>query len=71
MDDSEISVNYCIGVSDDHQGNDLEFSGVRCQKHIYNDGHYDQNVEKYIYKNVPGRALIHLGNHRHCALPLK
>lgn len=60
-DDSEISVNYCLGA-DKFKGADLKFKGVRCQQHADGGHLWD---EQYRYANVPGRAVIHMGRHRH------
>jgi len=79
VDDAEITLNLCLGArasasaTDNPQdsrgftGGELQFGGQRCQMH--------QNTilleeEQFQLDHVPGVAVLHMGAHRHAALPL-
>ena len=66
VDDAEITINYCLGEK--FTGGDLVFEGVRCLAHqdLHSENNYVE-TKPFRYKNVPGRALIHLGKHLHRA----
>ena len=51
----------------DFEGGDLYFKGKRCR--VHQRTHIEEN-EHYVYKHIPGRALIHLGQHRHGAMSI-
>jgi hypothetical protein len=57
-DASEVTMNVCLG-RDNFQGGDLLFCGMA-------DGN-DHRKYQFSYKHVKGRAVIHLGRHRHGA----
>ncbi|KAJ4838970.1 2-oxoglutarate and iron-dependent oxygenase domain-containing protein cp2 [Turnera subulata] len=62
VDDSEVTLNVCLGKQ--FSGGELYFRGTRCDKHV-NTG--TQPEEIFDYSHVPGRAVLHLGRHRHGA----
>ncbi|XP_074590082.1 2-oxoglutarate and iron-dependent oxygenase domain-containing protein CP2-like isoform X1 [Curcuma longa] len=64
VDDSEVTLNVCLGK--DFSGGQLFFRGVRCDKHVNTE---TQTEEIFDYSHVPGQAVLHLGRHRHGALP--
>ena len=66
VDNSEITVNLCL--EGDFKGGELEFQGVRCQKHIDTKTFWKTEHFKYIHK--AGLAVIHVGNHYHAAFPI-
>jgi hypothetical protein len=57
-DASEVTMNVCLG-RDNFRGGDLLFCGMA-------DGN-DHRKYQFSYKHVKGRAVIHLGRHRHGA----
>eukprot|EP01126_Amoeba_proteus_P065782 TRINITY_DN9409_c0_g1_i2.p1 TRINITY_DN9409_c0_g1~~TRINITY_DN9409_c0_g1_i2.p1 ORF type:complete len:240 (-),score=34.75 TRINITY_DN9409_c0_g1_i2:160-879(-) len=59
-DDSEFTLNLCLGSA--FTGGDLYFHGLR-------DDEVTQD-ENYVHSHVPGQALLHLGRHRHGAMPI-
>lgn len=63
VDDSEVTLNVCLG--EQFSGGDLFFRGVRCVKHV-NVG--SESEENFDYSQVPGRAIMYRGRHRHGAL---
>ena len=72
VDDSEITVNYCLTVSDDIKGNKLSFKGVKCRQHLATSSKEKdfseieiEASEVHEYENVAGRAVMHLGHHLH------
>ncbi|KAL3570809.1 hypothetical protein D5086_028058 [Populus alba] len=62
VDDSEVTLNVCLGKQ--FSGGELFFRGTRCDKHV-NTG--SQPEEIFDYSHIPGRAVLHLGRHRHGA----
>ncbi|XP_047944406.1 2-oxoglutarate and iron-dependent oxygenase domain-containing protein CP2-like [Salvia hispanica] len=62
VDDSEVSLNVCVGKQ--FSGGELFFRGVRCDEHVNTE---TQPEEIYDYSQVPGRAVLHRGRHRHGA----
>ncbi|KAA0171554.1 hypothetical protein FNF28_00764 [Cafeteria roenbergensis] len=65
VDDSEITVNLCLGT--EFEGGDLFFRGERCPQHQQDPCAPE---EYFQYKHRPGVAVMHIGRHRHGALPL-
>ncbi|XP_074374106.1 2-oxoglutarate and iron-dependent oxygenase domain-containing protein CP2-like [Apium graveolens] len=63
VDDSEVTLNVCLG--EQFSGGELFFRGVRCVKHVNVESELD---EIFDYSQVPGRAVLHRGRHRHCAV---
>lgn len=62
VDNSEVTLN--VSLYSPMEGGELYFKGVRCTQHL-NDP--ERDLEMAEYKHVPGRALLHLGKHRHGA----
>ena len=62
-DSSAVTLNYCLGT--DFKGGYVNFQGMRCIDHYMIKP--DPRTEEFSYENVPGQALIHLGNHMHLA----
>ncbi|KAG5229872.1 PKHD-type hydroxylase [Salix suchowensis] len=62
VDDSEVTLNVCLGKQ--FSGGELFFRGTRCDKHV-NTG--SQAEEIFDFSHIPGRAVLHLGRHRHGA----
>lgn len=62
VDDSDLTLNICLGRS--FEGGSLFFGGVRCNHHLGTPVEKDENVT---INHKVGRALIHLGHHRHSA----
>ncbi|KAG6753874.1 hypothetical protein POTOM_041876 [Populus tomentosa] len=60
VDDSEVTLNVCLGKQ--FSGGELFFRGTRCDKHV-NTGSKPEEI--FDYSHVPGRAVLHLGRHRH------
>ncbi|KAJ0247642.1 2-oxoglutarate and iron-dependent oxygenase domain-containing protein ICU11 [Hirschfeldia incana] len=60
VDDSEVTLNVCLG--NQFSGGELYFRGVRCDNHVNSE-----IKENYDYSQVPGRAVLHHGRHRHGA----
>ncbi len=65
VDDSEVTVNVCLGRSFD--GGELLMSGRRCGAHLQTRA---RPGERVALAQEPGFALIHAGMHRHEALPV-
>ncbi|MCO5597706.1 hypothetical protein L7F22_051787 [Adiantum nelumboides] len=65
IDNSEVTLN--VSLSKAEEGGELFFKGVRCVQHL-DDPERDLEVAEYTH--VPGRALLHLGKHRHGARPV-
>ncbi|KAG6745804.1 hypothetical protein POTOM_050313 [Populus tomentosa] len=57
-----VTLNVCLGKQ--FSGGELFFRGTRCDKHV-NTG--SQPEEIFDYSHIPGRAVLHLGRHRHGA----
>lgn len=47
----------------------MRFEGMKCMNH--RDTESNENTEVYELDNVTGRAMIHLGKHRHLALDIQ
>jgi len=65
VDDSEVTLNVCLGT--EFGGGDLFFAGVRCQRHKHM---VPTEKESFQVPHQVGRAIIHLGKHRHSATPI-
>ncbi|KAK1388381.1 putative PKHD-type hydroxylase [Heracleum sosnowskyi] len=63
VDDSEVTLNVCLGEK--FSGGELFLRGVRCVKHVNVNS---EPEETFDYSQVPGRAVMHRGRHRHGAL---
>ncbi|KAK1359476.1 PKHD-type hydroxylase [Heracleum sosnowskyi] len=63
VDDSEVTLNVCLGEL--FTSGEMFFRGVRCDKHLDSES---ESGEIYNYSQVPGRAVLHCGYHRHGAL---
>ena len=66
VDQSDVTLNVCLGS--EFTGGSLFFGGVRCNQHT------STNVLSYEAVSVNhtvGRALLHLGKHRHLASPVE
>jgi hypothetical protein len=65
VDASDVTLNVCLGKQ--FEGGELFFRGVRCGlcQHTEPLPH-----EIFDVGHVPGRALLHRGNHRHGANPI-
>ena len=61
FDTSNVTLNLCLGK--EFEGGQLCFKGVRFTE---SEGQQDGSV----VEQVPGEAVIHLGGHRHAALPI-
>ncbi|KAL6040560.1 2-oxoglutarate and iron-dependent oxygenase domain-containing protein 2 [Balamuthia mandrillaris] len=59
-DDSEVTLNLCLGK--DFQGGSLYFKGLLEDEETHSEG--------FEYEQIPGRALLHMGRHRHGAKPI-
>lgn len=66
VDDSEVTLNVCLG--EEFEGGDLLFQGVRCAEHQSTRWLADETVQ---VAHRPGQAILHLGRHRHEALPIQ
>ncbi|KAI5083192.1 hypothetical protein GOP47_0002935 [Adiantum capillus-veneris] len=65
IDNSEVTLNVSLCKAE--EGGELYFKGVRCVQHLDDP---ERDLEMAEYKHVPGRALLHLGKHRHGARPV-
>ena len=65
VDDSDITMTLCLG--DQFEGSEVVFEGLRCPLHQQTP-HSSEEVLSVM--PVPGRALVHLGAHRHRVSPL-
>ncbi len=66
VDDSAVTLNVCLGT--EFTGGQLYFGGIRCAAHVGSTPPKDDE-EIYLDHQI-GTACIHLGNHRHRALPI-
>eukprot|EP00391_Amoebophrya_sp_Ameob2_P001779 CAMPEP_0179003090 /NCGR_PEP_ID=MMETSP0795-20121207/12445_1 /TAXON_ID=88552 /ORGANISM="Amoebophrya sp., Strain Ameob2" /LENGTH=600 /DNA_ID=CAMNT_0020696981 /DNA_START=440 /DNA_END=2242 /DNA_ORIENTATION=+ len=60
-DDSDVTCNICLGI--DFTGSQVAFCGKM--------GHADHRKENYVYDQVKGHCLIHLGRQRHGAVDIE
>jgi hypothetical protein len=65
VDASEVTLNVCLGKA--FTGGELYFRGVRCELHQETPWRPD---EDFAIRQVPGRAILHRGRHRHGAHPV-
>ncbi|CAF3245360.1 unnamed protein product [Rotaria socialis] len=66
VDEAAVTLNVCLGT--DFTGGQLYFGGVRCASHI---GTTKPRADEEIYlEHQVGTACLHLGNHRHRAMPI-
>jgi len=65
VDDSEVTLNVCLGRS--FKEGTLFFEGVRCEEHQQTP---PKKTEHFIYPHKAGKAIFHLGKHRHGANPI-
>ncbi len=66
MNDSTVTLNLCFGT--EFTAGQLYFGGVVCSSHIRSTRPRDD--EEFYLEHQVGTAFIHLGNHRHEALPI-
>ena len=66
VDDAEVTLNLCLGRV--FTGSKLLFNGIRCGHHRQCEARTDELITT---DHTLGSALLHLGNHRHRALPLE
>ncbi|CAF2899954.1 unnamed protein product [Rotaria sp. Silwood2] len=66
VDDAAVTLNICLGT--EFTDGQLYFGGVRCSSHTSTTQPRDEE-EIYLEHQV-GTACLHLGNHRHRALPI-
>jgi len=60
-DESEVTLNVCLGK--EFEGGSLYFQGL-----LMEPSTHDENFE---FRHVPGRAILHIGKHRHGANPIE
>jgi len=65
VDDSEVTLNVCLGK--EFKAGTLFFEGTRCVKHQQTPSKPKEHLE---YAHTPGKAIFHLGKHRHGANPI-
>jgi len=66
VDDSEVTLNVCLGK--EFTEGTLYFKGIRCNKHQQTE---PKKEEYFEFTHRPGKAILHLGKHRHGANPIK
>lgn len=66
VDDSAVTLNLCLGA--EFTDGQLYFGGVRCSSHV--SATAPRADEEIILKHQIGTACLHLGQHRHRALPI-
>jgi len=59
-------LNLCLGT--EFTDGQLYFGGIRCSSHIPST--QPQQTEEIYLEHQIGTACLHLGNHRHRALPI-
>jgi len=62
VDDSEVTLNICLGKK--FTEGSLFFRGVRCNRHTDTS---TKSNEYFNYYHSPGKAIFHVGSHRHGA----
>lgn len=65
VDASDVTLNVCLGS--DFLGGDLYFRGIRCFVCQQTEARPE---EEFAIPQVPGRAILHRGKHRHGAKPV-
>ncbi|CAF1229900.1 unnamed protein product [Adineta ricciae] len=66
VDDSAVTLNVCLG--EEFTDGELYFGGVRCSSHVSTSA--PKKEEEFFFEHQIGTACLHLGNHRHRALPI-
>ena len=66
VDDAEVTLNVCLGRR--FTGSSLSFGGVRCARHQQTPV---GRSERFEFHHSLGVGCLHLGQHRHSALPLE
>ncbi|CAF3607102.1 unnamed protein product [Adineta steineri] len=66
VDDSAVTLNLCLGT--EFTDGQLYFGGVRCSSHTGTTA--PRHDEEFYLEHQVGMACLHLGNHRHKALPI-
>ena len=66
VDDSAVTLNVCLGT--EFTDGQLYFGGIRCSSHTSSTKPRDD--EEIYLKHQVGTACLHLGAHRHRALPI-
>ena len=59
--ESEITLNFCLGKK--FEGGELYFRGLLEDEQTHG--------ELFLYSHIPCVGLLHIGKHRHGALPIK
>lgn len=62
VDASDVTLNICLGT--DFSGGELYFRGIRCESCMQTRARPE---EEFDIAQVPGRAILHRGKHRHGA----
>ncbi|KAJ4973948.1 hypothetical protein NE237_007122 [Protea cynaroides] len=62
VDDSEVTLNVCLG--NQFSGGEQYFGGIRCDKHMNTRIEPEETLD---YSQVPGKAVLYHGHHRHGA----
>lgn len=62
VDASDVTLNVCLGH--DFRGGELYFRGIRCESCMQTRPRPEEEFE---ISQVPGRAILHRGKHRHGA----
>ncbi|CAF0986605.1 unnamed protein product [Didymodactylos carnosus] len=66
MDDSAVTLNLYLGT--EFTDGQLYFGEVRCSSHVRSTRSRDD--EEFYLEHQVETACLHLGNHRHKALPI-
>lgn len=66
VDDAAVTLNVCLG--EEFTGGELYFGGVRCSRHVGRTKATED--EEIVFQHQVGTACLHLGKHRHQALPI-
>ncbi|CAF1060365.1 unnamed protein product [Rotaria sordida] len=66
VDDAAVTLNLCLG--EEFTGGQLYFGGIRCSSHTSTTP--PKHDEEIYLEHQVGTACLHLGNHRHRALPI-
>lgn len=68
VDDSDVTINVCLGR--EFEGGDLLCHGQRCELHCKSTPPLPELNEGTRVSHKVGQAIIHIGKHRHAALPI-
>ena len=66
VDDSDVTLNVCLGNT--FSNGELLFTGVRCNHHQSTT--HPLRGEECVVEHKVGQACIHVGRHRHSAMPI-